>query len=164
MNESKTVKSVSIEIDHDNFDLAGNHEIACTFGTWRGGGFYILPTQDHPLLQFLDEEDRVIKDGLIYMAIRWEKAEELYRKGGDVYTFCIDHTTKCHDDFHWDDYFIEKYCQATKINKQTVTEAFNKMAENPDWWVFKEIMADNGDSVCWDCLFQYIDYGDVIYG
>ena len=164
MNESKTVKSVSIEIDHDNFDLAANYEIACTFGTWRGYGFFILPTQGHPLLELVDDDDMVIKDGLTYLSIGWKQAEELYRKGEDVYTFCIDHTTKCHDDFYWDDDFIEKYCQATKINQQTVTDAFNKMAEKPDWWVFKEIMADNGDSVCWDCLFQFIDYGEVIYG
>lgn len=162
MNESKTLKSVSIEIDHDNFDLAGNHECAVTFGTWRGGGFYIIPVQDDPALEL--EEDTVVKNGVTYLGVHWKKAEELYRKGEDVYTFCIDHTTKCYDDFHWDDDFIEKHCQATKINKQTVTEAFNKIAAKPDWWVCQELMADNGDSVCWDCLFQYIDYGDVIYG
>tara|TARA_R110002020_G_scaffold85590_1_gene211141 strand:- start:165 stop:644 length:480 start_codon:yes stop_codon:yes gene_type:complete len=156
--------NITIEIDHDTFDLAANYEAACSFGSWRGGGFYILMDQDHPLLPFLDEEDRVIKDGLTYMGIRWKQAEELYRKGKDIYTFCIDHTTKCYDDFHWDDDFIEKHCQATKINKQTVTEALNKVAAQPDWWVCQELMADNGDSVCWDCLFQYIDYGDVIYG
>lgn len=162
MNESKTIKSVSINIDHDNFDLAANHEMACSFGTWRGGGFYIIPAQGDPALEL--EEDTVVKDGLTYLGVNWRRAEELYRKGEDVYTFCIDHTTKCYDDFHWDDDFIEKHCKATKINKQTVTEAFNIIASKPDWWVCQELMADNGDSVCWDCLFQYIDYGDVIYG
>ena len=156
--------NLTIEIDHDTFDLAGYHELACTFGSWRGGGFYILPTQGHPLLGLVDDDDVIIKNGLTYLSIGWKEAEELYQKGEDVYTFCIDHTTKCYDDFHWDDEFIEKHCQATKINKQTVTEALNKVAAQPDWWVCQELMADNGDSVCWDCVFQYIDYGDVIYG
>ncbi len=158
------MNTIKITVDHDNFDLAANYEIACTFGTWRGFGFYILPPQTDPLLLLLDKHQRVIKNGVTYVHVKWKDAEELYRSGEDVYTFCIDHKTGCPNDFCWDDDFIEKYCQATKINQKTVQEAFDKMCEKPDWWVTQEILNDNGDSVCWDCLFQYIDYGDVIYG
>lgn len=166
---------ITIEIDHDTFDLAGNHEIACTFGSWRGGGFYVSNDDLERLLEIDEDSDtsgfylhdddwQVETRNGKYTGISWKKAEELYRLGEDVYTICIDHTTRCYDDFYWDDDFQRTYCQATKINKQTVTEALNKVAEKPDWWVCQELMADNGDSVCWDCVFQYIDYGDVIYG
>tara|TARA_X000000950_G_scaffold100923_1_gene127505 strand:- start:689 stop:1243 length:555 start_codon:yes stop_codon:yes gene_type:complete len=166
---------VTIEIDHDTFDLAANHEAACTFGSWRGGGFYV---SNDDLQRLLNDENGVMTEGFylfdddwqvetrngLYTGISWKKAEELYRRGENVYTICIDHTEVCYDDFFWDADFQRKSCQATKINKQTVTEAFNKIAAKPDWWVCKDIIADNADSICWDCLFQYIDYGDVIYG
>mgnify|MGYP006908275639 CR=1 FL=1 len=168
-------------VDHDKFDLAGNHETACMFGTsWRGAGLYfrrdflvdaaafgkkgkVVPEAG----KYLDRKDLTFEyaeHGIPheYVQINHEVAEKLYRAGWGIRTFCLDHKKDTHGfDFTWDRPDLIK---STLVSQKTVQEAFDKMGETPEWWVWQEILKDNGDSVCWDAFFQIMDYGEVIYG
>ena len=168
-------------VDHDKFDLAGNHEAACMCGTsWRGAGFYfrkdfllesaafgkkgkVVPEAG----KYLDRKDLTFdyaEHGRSheYVQINHEVAEKLYRAGWGLSTFCLDHEKDTHGfDFTWHRPDLMK---RTTINQSTVQQAFDKMEERPEWWVWHEILRGNGDSVCWDAFFQIMDYGEVIYG
>lgn len=164
-------------VDHDKFDLAGNHEAACMCGTsWRGAGFYIRVSTCFALavfgdqkrtvpeaMQYIERKDLQFEfDDRTYVQINYEVAQKIYRNGHNLYTFCLDHEKDTRGfDFTWDRLDLIK---STLISQKTVQQAFDKMGETPDWWVWQEILKDNGDSVCWDAFFQIMDYGQVIYG